>query len=436
MKTQNICYAGLLLCILSGSITIPATAQNNGMWRTNGNNNTGNSQFVGTTDNSALIFKTDNAERLRIQPTGGLKVNSLAGTQQSVVGVKPDGSLFRLDTPGTDTGFTCATRLYSAQGNWLTPNCFIGSVNPAPFRIYSNNTERIRVTEYGTIGIGTDAPQTPLHFYSTTNAELRIQGSTPAAQPQIGLSMGTGQTATKLADLRAGISTTAFIPEVYIEVNDASGQYAMKKVLRIDRAKAELMTRLGVGMVAPANDYMGVNGSLRLVETNNPANFIRMGHDGTNAFIEHATPTTTGNNPSRLFINQGGGRTDFGGDVILTHNLGIGSTTFFDNGNNKDYRLSVDGRIRCTEVKVYSGWADHVFAPEYKLMPLCDVETYIAANGHLPGMPSACEVELDGVDIGATQALLLEKIEELTLHLIQLQKENAVLRADVDAMKK
>jgi len=50
-------------------------------------------------------------------------------------------------------------------------------------------------------------------------------------------------------------------------------------------------------------------------------------------------------------------------------------------------------------------------------------------------MPSANEVASNGVDVGATQALLLEKIEELTLHLIQLQKENTELRADVNAMK-
>ncbi len=436
MKTQRPYSLILVLLAACIALAMPATAQNNGMWRMAGNANVPNNQFVGTTDSSALVFKTASAERLRIKPNGTLKVSTLAGIQQSVVAVKPDGSLFRLDAPGTDTGFTCATRLYSAAGNWLTPDCFIGSINPAPFRVFSNNVERLRVTESGTIGIGTNAPLTPLHFFSTTNAELRVQGSTQATQPQVGLAMGTGQTAVKLAAFRAGLNPSTFVPEVFIEVNDASGQFAMKKVLRIDRSKAELMTRLGVGMVAPANDYMGVNGSLKLVETNNPANYIRMGHDGANAFIEHATPTPNSNTPSRLYINPGGGRTDFGGTVILAQNLGIGTTTFIDGNNSKDYRLSVDGRIRCTEVKVYSGWADHVFESDYKLMPLTDVDAYIATHGHLPGLPSACEVEQNGVDLGATQALLLEKIEELTLHLIQLQKENAELREDVDAITK
>jgi hypothetical protein len=427
----------LFLAFLAAFFTLvlPATAQNNGMWRTNGNNNAGNGQFVGTNDSSPLVFKTGGVERMRIQGNGALRLSGLAGSQPAVLAVASDGSIFRYADPAIDSSFNCSTMLYRASGNWLTPNCFIGSTNLAPFRIFTNNAERMRFTETGNVGIGTDLPMTPLHFYSTSNAELRVQGSSPATQPQIGFAMGTGQTAVKLADFRAGINTQTFIPEVFVEVNDASGQYAMKKVLRIDRDKAELMTRLGVGMVAPANDFMGVNGSLKLVETNNPANYIRMGHDGANAFIDYATTSSNSNNPSRLYINQNGGRTDFGGTVILAQNLGIGTTNFHDAGNNKDYRLSVDGRIRCNEVKVYSGWADYVFEADYELMPLPAVEAFITTNGHLPGLPSASEVAQNGVDLGASQALLLEKIEELTLHLIQLQKENAELRADVDAMK-
>ena len=434
MKVQRLNFVLVALVVAILALAIPLQAQNNAMWRITGNSNV-NGQFVGTTDTASLVFKTANAERMRIKGNGALRVGSLAGTQQSVVGVKADGSLFRLDVPGTDTGFTCATRLYSAAGNWLTPNCFIGSVNAAPFRIFSNNTERIRVTEFGTVGIGTSSPQTPLHFYSATNAELRVQGGAQVAQPQVSLCMGNTAQVAKLADFRAGINTSTFYPEAFIEVNDGAGLTSMKKVLRIDASKAELQARLGVGMAAPANDYMAVNGTVKLTETNNPANYLRMGHDGANAFIEHQTPTPNSNNPSRLFVNQGGGRTDFGVMVVMNAKLGIGTTNFTDAGTGKDYRLSVNGRIRCSEVKVYSGWADHVFGPDYHLMPLADVEAFIADNGHLPGLPSAAEVAQEGVDVGATQALLLEKIEELTLHLIQLQKENAELRADVNSLK-
>jgi hypothetical protein len=75
-------------------------------------------------------------------------------------------------------------------------------------------------------------------------------------------------------------------------------------------------------------------------------------------------------------------------------------------------------------------------------MSLQEVDAYIQANGHLPGMPSSAEVEKDGVDVGEIQAKTLEKVEELTLHLIrledaqrQLKEENAHLRKELEEQK-
>jgi hypothetical protein len=71
-------------------------------------------------------------------------------------------------------------------------------------------------------------------------------------------------------------------------------------------------------------------------------------------------------------------------------------------------------------LKTSSEWSDHVFAPNYRLMPLPEVKAFIAEHGHLPNIPSAdCMVE-EGLDVAKTNALLLEKIEELTLHSIDL----------------
>lgn len=414
---------------------VQAHAQNNGLWRTNGNQGNGNSTpFVGTTDQSPLILKTANAERLRILPSGDLKVATLSGSSPAVLAVKPDGSLYRLDNPGTDTAFSCANMFYSAAGNWLTPNCIIGSLNPAPVRIVSNGTERIRVAESGNIGIGTTTPQAPLHVQSSALAELRIQGTTAAAQPQLGLAVGSGPVTVKLADLRAGLNTN-LQAEAYLEVNDGSGPATMKKILTANRNSTVVHTRMGIGMAAPANDFAGIAGSLQLTDPGNPNSYIRLGHNGTAAFIEHRTASSNSNNPDRLLINGTGGRTDFGGLVIANDRLGIGTTSFTDNASGKDYRLSVDGRIRCTEIKVYSGWADHVFDPGYHLMPLSEVAAYITAHGHLPGLPTAADVAQHGTDVGETQALLLEKIEELTLHLIRIEQENVELRNKIEALK-
>jgi hypothetical protein len=96
------------------------------------------------------------------------------------------------------------------------------------------------------------------------------------------------------------------------------------------------------------------------------------------------------------------------------------------------YRLYVDKGILTEKVKVAvktsADWADHVFNKNYPLMPLQQVDAFIQANGHLPGIPSAEEMVKKGNDLGQTDAKLLAKIEELTLYMIEIKKENDQLK--------
>lgn len=98
------------------------------------------------------------------------------------------------------------------------------------------------------------------------------------------------------------------------------------------------------------------------------------------------------------------------------------------------YRLYVKDGILTEKVKVavtsYSNWSDYVFANEYKLRSLDEVESFIKTNRHLPGVSSAEQMVKEGNDLGATDAKLLEKIEELTLYIIQLNKKIARLEAE------
>jgi hypothetical protein len=93
------------------------------------------------------------------------------------------------------------------------------------------------------------------------------------------------------------------------------------------------------------------------------------------------------------------------------------------------YQLSVNGRMICTEARVQSNaaWPDYVFESNYQLPTLESIEKHILQHKHLPGIPSAATVEQEGFDLGNMNRLLLEKIEELTLHLIDLKKENTKL---------
>lgn len=103
------------------------------------------------------------------------------------------------------------------------------------------------------------------------------------------------------------------------------------------------------------------------------------------------------------------------------------------------YRLFVQDGILTEKVKVAlrstTDWADYVFAENYKLMPLADVEAFTQKNGHLPNVPSAKEMVDEGLDVAKMDAKLLEKIEELTLYIIKQDKELEELKAAVKALQ-
>jgi hypothetical protein len=117
-------------------------------------------------------------------------------------------------------------------------------------------------------------------------------------------------------------------------------------------------------------------------------------------------------------------------------NVGIG-TPLTD--NPRGYMLAVAGKIGAKEVRVEKSsetWPDYVFAPEYALPSLQSVEAYIRAHRHLSDVPPAAEVEKEGHDLGSMDAVLLKKIEELTLYMIELKKENEALKQRIEAVEK
>ena len=103
----------------------------------------------------------------------------------------------------------------------------------------------------------------------------------------------------------------------------------------------------------------------------------------------------------------------------------------------KGYLLSVNGSIMSTaiQVELQNSWPDYVFDKDYKLMSISDLETSINSNKHLPNLPDACEVEAKGMNVGEMQTKIVEKLEEADLYIIQLQKFNLQLQAQMDELK-
>jgi len=105
------------------------------------------------------------------------------------------------------------------------------------------------------------------------------------------------------------------------------------------------------------------------------------------------------------------------GNNYFAGNIGIGTRI-------PNEKLEVNGKIRAKEIKVEANnWPDYVFKTDYNLRSLAETERFINEHGHLPDVPKAGEVETDGVSLGEMNKILLKKIEEMTLQLIQLNRE-------------
>jgi trimeric autotransporter adhesin len=121
--------------------------------------------------------------------------------------------------------------------------------------------------------------------------------------------------------------------------------------------------------------------------------------------------------------------------ITPTGQVVIGSTA-----TPTGYNLFVEKGILTEKVKVALksdavNWSDFVFDKSYKLRSLNEVEKFITKNKHLPEIPSAKEVYANGIDVAEMDAKLLMKIEELTLYMIEMKKENDLLKKEVQELK-
>jgi hypothetical protein len=128
------------------------------------------------------------------------------------------------------------------------------------------------------------------------------------------------------------------------------------------------------------------------------------------------------------FLNSGNFLLNNGGAV----GIGMGATAI-----PAGTKLAIAGKVSCKEIEVtLTGLPDYVFNKDYKLRSLYDVESFVNENKHLPDVPSEGEVVKNGLNLGDMNSTLLKKVEELTLYMINLQKENDALKARISRLEK
>jgi hypothetical protein len=225
-------------------------------------------------------------------------------------------------------------------------------------------------------------------------------------------------------------STSAMYRNGFVAIGTGAAVPAIPFVVR--HPTTGTGTKAVFGGTAMLNVIGTAESGIDVISTGGSYHGLWAGPSGTENYMIFASNNTFGN--SIVCARKGGGspQPDLGfymnaGLTMTLRNTGkvvIGGSSVSTPGT---YKLYVEDGILTEKVKVAIkttlNWSDYVFAKDYKLKPLNEVASFIKENNHLPGVPSAEEVVKDGIDVAAMDAKLLEKIEELTLYIIDLKNE-------------
>ncbi|MBO3700739.1 hypothetical protein [Roseivirga sp. E12] len=306
--------------------------------------------------------------------------------------------------------------------------------------IPNDTNAKMFIQDNGNIGMGTVSPLSRLHISPSSsggtpydNNGITVENTTRSV-----LQMLTGNTGDQYLFFgdsdkanRAWVGFNHNIDQMNFTFHNSPGNFAF------------VNGNVGIGTTSPTEKLEIFNsvttpGVVSLMSIRNDASYVDVGRiSAKQSTVEVARiglPRAGGTNTGFLtFWTKAHNSLNLTEKMRLDEsgNLGIGTTSPTE-------KLSVNGNILAKKVRVSvaaADWPDYVFASTYKLRPLNELEDYIKKNEHLPEVPSAQEVETDGLDLGDMDATLLKKVEELTLYLIEQDKTFKTQAASLEEVK-
>jgi hypothetical protein len=378
-------------------------------WTMYGNTGTNpDSEFVGTADSTDFVIRTNNVERLRIMGNGNLRLSSLSGTGTSLIASDSYGNLSRSTMMSFQETTGGHPEIYSFGRAPLSypyniPGNFCNMPQNFPTAYQFNGM----LQSYGNSATGGQTNILQMGF-DGQNGVIELLGiNSGPIPPRLLLNYNCG------ADVFVGNSNSGDLTASHNFFTNGSASIgtSVASVHRLNIQGGNV--QIGFNQVADP----GTNEAYLFLGDQN--HFIKS-KSGEGISIG------TYGHPEAIKIEQNDGK------------IGIGISEF--SNWDGDYKLYVKDGIRTEKVKVdvaqTTGWADYVFHKDYKLRSIGDLKKFIDKNGHLPGIPSAEEVTKTGIDVAEMQAKLLEKIEELTLYVIELNKKNEELKEKYEILLK
>jgi hypothetical protein len=341
-------------------------------------------------NNASQQFRINNIDdRLVIDSSGKIGIGTLSPLARFHINGDAGKDAFRVQINGL-------TKLYVNSGGGVAVGA---STTPPANGLYVA----------GNVGIGTSVPSVKLNVVGGSDASLAGGGYIVAG------SIGSSNIVIDENEIMArnnGVSNTLLLNNDGGDVNVSAGALFVESTTN----------RIGIGTTVP-QVRLHVSGGTD-AEPASGGYIVAGSTTSANLAIDNNEIMARNNGvPSTLYFN------DDGGDLVMCYeggNVMIGTKT-----PAAGYILSVDGKGMFEEIKVQtsSNWPDYVFDDNHKLPSLYDLESSIKTQKHLPGIPSAKEINKEGILIGDMQTKMMEKIEELTLYIISLQKQ-------IDELKK